>query len=101
MVKAACDELGLSRREYSISRSPCGRLRWWRLILGTAEEGGEGESGRSITRVAVSSRSSTMSSFSGRRWFVLYGDVERVPEDARGRSGIAGSEPSSIARTCR
>lgn len=41
-----------------------------------------------------------MSSSSGRRWLVLYGNVGRALEDAWGRSGIAGSEPSSIARTC-
>jgi len=37
-----------------------------------------------------------MSSSSGRRWLVLYGDVGRVLEDGRERSGIAGSELSSI-----
>lgn len=62
--------------------------------------GDEGETRWSNTRVAVSSGSSAMSSSSGRRWLVLYGDVGRALEDARGRSGIAGSEPSSIARTC-
>ena len=92
--------MGLSRRSCSISRSPSGRLRRRRLILEAADVDAEGGNGCSNTRVAVSSEPSMISSSSGCRWYVLYGDagraLGRVLGEALGRSGITGPEPSSI-----